>query len=403
MKNKVLMIDRAFGKRPLAMQVVILLICGFLVSCSTSARGDKQKYNQHYNSIRPGQTWLDTEGKPIQAHGFSVFYKDGTYYWYGENKERTVIGSNIWTYGIRCYTSKDFYNWKDQGLIIKPDTVNPYSPLNPSQGMDRPHIIYNKQTKKYVCWIKLLGNDGQFMTVLTADDFLGPYEIVNPGFRPDGFESGDFDLYADEKTGKGYIWFERPHYELICADLTDDYTSVTEKFSVHFSGLFPPDTREAPTHFLANGKHFIYTSGTSGYFPNQSIISAFEDYHGEYINLGNPHPDDTTFTSYCSQITEVIKIPGKENLYVVMADRWMPQTCGSDILKTVWDMTRKSFEGHQPKERNFDKVSLLDRTKEKRMEWDATSRATYVWLPITWENGVPNIYWKDEWKLEDYE
>ncbi len=27
-----------------------------------------------YNSIRPGKPWLDTNGKPIQAHGFSVFY-----------------------------------------------------------------------------------------------------------------------------------------------------------------------------------------------------------------------------------------------------------------------------------------------------------------------------------------
>ncbi|MCD7867479.1 MAG: hypothetical protein LUG62_04630 [Clostridiales bacterium] len=47
-----------------------------------------------YNSIRPGQLWLDTEGKPIQAHGFSVFYsKEGQlYYWYGENKEKTKGG-----------------------------------------------------------------------------------------------------------------------------------------------------------------------------------------------------------------------------------------------------------------------------------------------------------------------
>ena len=88
------------------------------------------------------------------------------------------------------------------------------------------------------------------MTVLQADNFTGPYTIVQTGFRPNGFESGDFDLYVDEKTGKGYIWFERPHWEMICAELTDDCTSVTEKFSVHFSGKIPPDTRESPTHFI---------------------------------------------------------------------------------------------------------------------------------------------------------
>ena len=26
------------------------------------------------NTIKPGKIWLDTTGKPIQAHGFSVFY-----------------------------------------------------------------------------------------------------------------------------------------------------------------------------------------------------------------------------------------------------------------------------------------------------------------------------------------
>ena len=33
-----------------------------------------------YNSIRPGQVWLDTDGDRIQAHGGSVIYIDGAYY-----------------------------------------------------------------------------------------------------------------------------------------------------------------------------------------------------------------------------------------------------------------------------------------------------------------------------------
>ena len=39
-----------------------------------------------YHSFRPGQPWKDTEGKLIQTHGGSVLYHEGTYYWYGENK-----------------------------------------------------------------------------------------------------------------------------------------------------------------------------------------------------------------------------------------------------------------------------------------------------------------------------
>ena len=34
-----------------------------------------------YKSFHPGKVWLDTNGNPIQAHGFSVFYnaEDKTY------------------------------------------------------------------------------------------------------------------------------------------------------------------------------------------------------------------------------------------------------------------------------------------------------------------------------------
>lgn len=44
---------------------------------------------------------LDTEGKRIQAHGAGMIYENGTYYWYGENKEFTTGKDEIWTWGIR--------------------------------------------------------------------------------------------------------------------------------------------------------------------------------------------------------------------------------------------------------------------------------------------------------------
>lgn len=41
-----------------------------------------------YDRFYPGRVWLDTEGKRIQAHGGSVIFIDGVYYWYGENKKQ---------------------------------------------------------------------------------------------------------------------------------------------------------------------------------------------------------------------------------------------------------------------------------------------------------------------------
>ena len=73
-----------------------------------------------YKSFHPGQPWLDTNGKRIHAHGGSIFYENGRYYWYGENKEKTTGLDSIWHWGIRCYVSGDLYNWDDLGLIIPP-------------------------------------------------------------------------------------------------------------------------------------------------------------------------------------------------------------------------------------------------------------------------------------------
>lgn len=102
-----------------------------------------------YDRFYPGRVWLDTEGKRIQAHGGSVIFIDGVYYWYGENKEKTVPGSGIWHWGVRCYASRDLYNWEDKGLIIPPEPDDILSSLHPSRCMDRPHIIYNRGTGKY--------------------------------------------------------------------------------------------------------------------------------------------------------------------------------------------------------------------------------------------------------------
>ena len=39
-----------------------------------------------YKSIRPGKTWYDTNGNRIQAHGGSILYTEGKFWWYGETK-----------------------------------------------------------------------------------------------------------------------------------------------------------------------------------------------------------------------------------------------------------------------------------------------------------------------------
>ena len=239
--------------------------------------------NEKRQAFYPGKVWLDTEGKRIQAHGGSVMYIDGVYYWYGENKEKTDGVNGIWHWGVRCYKSTNLYNWEDCGIIIPPEPENPKSSLHPTKCMDRPHIIYNERTKKYVCWLKVMDTfDIQSQTILTADHILGPYTKVREGLRPLEMNGGDFDL-AVAPDGKAYYYFERVHTETICADLTDDYTDVTGYYTTHFPRVQPPYVREATAHFYRKGKHYLLTSGTTGYLPNPSEVAVADTWHGPYL------------------------------------------------------------------------------------------------------------------------
>jgi hypothetical protein len=354
-----------------------------------------------YDSIRPGQIWLDTDGKRIHAHGGSLMHLDGTFYWYGENKEFTTGENGIWHWGVRCYASKDLYNWEDLGLIIPPRPDEPDSPLHPTAWMDRPHILYNQSTKKFVCWLKIMSQDGtQSETVLTADRITGPYGIVRQGLRPLGMSAGDFDL-AVASDGKAYYYFERVHTETVCADLTPDYTDVTGYYSTHFPRRFPPYVREATAHFLRKGRHYLVTSGTTGYYPNPSEVAVAETWHGPYTVLGNPHPDDPSRTSFHSQISSIFKVPGKKDLYIACADRWLPRA-----MEIPYESYRESFETlcdpDAPEE-----AKRAMREKEKANPPDERQRdmtyADYVWLPLRFEGERVRIDWKDEWRLSDYE
>ncbi len=357
-----------------------------------------------YNHFYPGRVWLDTEGKRIQAHGGSVIFIDGTYYFYGENKEKTDGKNGIWHWGVRAYASKDLYNWTDCGLIIPPEPDNERSVLHPAMMTDRPHIIYNARTRKFVAWLKTMQKNGeQTETVMVANHFLGPYTKVRENIRPLNMNAGDFDL-AVAPDGKAYYYFERVHSETICADLTADYTDVTGYYSTHFSHPWPPFVREGTAHFMRKGKHYLITSGTTGYLPNPSEVAIADTWHGPYRVLGNPHPTDESNTSFHSQISSVFKVQGKKDLYIAAADRWRPLEMHlqyaeyGKMFETIFDP-------------DADKSHL--QKMENKFPYDAnnnTAIADYVWLPLrfvepctSYPEGMVLIDWHDEWSLDDYE
>lgn len=347
-----------------------------------------------YTSIRPGQEWRDNNGELIQAHGGSVLFHDGKYYWYGENKEKSISEKIIWHWGVRLYSSTDLYNWTDEGIICMPEPDDITSPLHPNSKMDRPHILYNEMTKKFVLWMKVMGEkiwggkDKQYMTVAVSDSIKGPFKIINRMLHPCGMDSGDFDLFVD--NGKGYIIFERVHKDMIVMELTDDYMDVTDKYSVHFPRKCPPYVREAPAVFKKDGMLYMFTSGTTAKFPNPSEVAVSKDIHGEWKELGNPHINDIKNTSFDSQISCVFKVQDSD-MYIAMADRWLmdlPEDM-PDIQAIYECMFDDTIESEY---RGYDVNSLTSKN---------TSIARYVWLPVEFVNGVPMIRWYNEWRIDD--
>jgi len=352
-----------------------------------------------YTTFRPGELWLDTNKNPINAHAGGVISVGEKFYWYGENKEKTVPGSDIWHWGVKLYSSDDLYNWTDEGIIMPAEPDDPTSPLHPTKSMmDRPHILFNDLTGKYVCWVKCMQHDGtQKTAVYTADDIKGPYSLIHKDMMPFGMSAGDFDL-AVASDKKAYYYFERVHSELICADLTNDYTNVSGYYSTHFPYKYPPFVREAPAYFTHGGYHYLASSGTTGYHPNPSTIARADTFHGPWQDFGNLHPDDTSRTSFNSQISAIFKHPKKKDLYIAIADRWLPH------LPEFYGQSFHSGEASRQVEEYFHYRFNpdLETIPKPPDAGRGGNHSRYVWLPICFKGSTPVIKWLDEWRVEDY-
>ena len=53
--------------------ILVFTVVELLSVFSSISKKVQGKEKIRCNSILPGQIWLDTEGKPIQAHGFFCF------------------------------------------------------------------------------------------------------------------------------------------------------------------------------------------------------------------------------------------------------------------------------------------------------------------------------------------
>ena len=138
----------------------LLALCLFYSAASVSTAETPIKHT----SFRPGEIWTDNNGAHINAHGGGILYDKGTYYWYGEHKVEGDAG-NYAQVGVHCYSSKDLYNWKDEGIALKVvegdhshQGLHPGTPQSGLQQKDRKvRDVVSPGTQGERIWIRLRG------------------------------------------------------------------------------------------------------------------------------------------------------------------------------------------------------------------------------------------------------
>ena len=266
----------------------------------------------------PGAPWYDDRGEVINAHGGGLLYSGNTYYWFGERRGRQ--GTN----GVNVYSSHDLYNWKFEALALSTDSANSASDIATGCVMERPKVIYNTKTRKYVMWFHLelkgKGYSAARAAVAVSDKVTGPYTFVS-SFRPNGNMSRDMTLFVDEDGSAWHVYSSRENYDLRIARLTDDYLQPTTEDKLLFSAH-----REAPAVFKYQHRYYLITSGCTGWAPNKASLHTATSLTGPWTLMDhNPMMGPGADSTFGAQSTYIQPVAGKKDAFIFMADKWNPK------------------------------------------------------------------------------
>ncbi|GAB4084230.1 RICIN domain-containing protein [Myceligenerans cantabricum] len=262
-----------------------------------------------------------TDGSPVHAHGGGVVKSGAYYYWIGENRQPD---SNGFRY-VSCYRSTDLASWQFVSNVL----TQASDPELQSANIERPKIMYNAGTDRYVIWAhKENGSDyGEAraaVAVSTTNQPCGAYDYRG-SFRPLGHMSRDIGVFVDD-DGTGYMYSAaRENYDLHIYRLTDDYAAIDELVADPWHG----GHREAPALFKRGGTYFMLTSGATGWSPNQQQYATAPSITGPWTAMRNVGDS----TMYGSQTAFVLPVQGSQGTdYLYLGDRW-----GNSIGGTVND------------------------------------------------------------------
>ena len=262
------------------------------------------------NAIRSGTVWTDTRGDVIQAHGIGMIRVGNTYYWYGE----VHLGGQS-SKAVRCYASTDLKHWTFKNTVLSQRSA----PALANASFERPKVVYNERTKKYVLWAhkETVGDYKDARAVVAVCDTPDGNFAYVKDFRPFGNESRDCTLFKDDDGSAYFISSTRGNSDMMCYRLTDDYLDVKEQ-SIMLKGA----RREAPAVFKRNGRYYLITSACTAWGPNGNMYATSPRIDGRFGPM-KVLCSGKTWNTYCSQSAYVLPVEGTQGTsYVFMADRW---------------------------------------------------------------------------------
>lgn len=329
-------------------KIILLLIqVAFLIGCQATG----------HKGVPQGAPWRDTDGNIINAHGGGVLYHEGTYYWYGEYKkgETTLLPGQNWECyrtditGVSCYSSKDLLNWKYEGLVLKSTPEDIHSDLYPSNVLERPKVIYNKKTGKFVMWMHIDSADYSKACagVAVCEKPNGEFKYLGSS-RIHNTMSRDQTVFVDDDERAYHIFSSEDNATLYICELTDDYLDHKNVYTRNFVNKY----REAPAIFKRKNKYYLLTSGCSAWDPNEAEYAIADSILGEWTSMGNPCRGENADKTFYGQSTYILPVAGKRDSYISMFDKWN---------KTDLENSR------------------------------------YIWLPISFKDEEMYIIWNDDW------
>ncbi|GLI02021.1 RICIN domain-containing protein [Phytohabitans aurantiacus] len=274
-------------------------------------------------TVTNGVQFTDTSGNPLHAHGGGMIKVGSYYYWFGENRN----DNNTFRY-VSVYRSTDLRNWEFRNNVL---TQSSAAELNVSN-IERPKVIYNSSTGQYVLWMHWEnGSDyGQARVAVATSSTVDGNYTYRGSFRPLGYDSRDMTVFRDDDGSAYLISSTRVNADLNIYRLTSDYLGVASL--VHT--LWPGNYREAPAMFKRNGVYFLFTSGATGWAPNQARYATASSIAGTWTsptNVGNS-------ITYGSQSAYVLPVQGTSTTsYLYLGDRWAGAWSGkANDSKYVW-------------------------------------------------------------------